>query len=144
MLVSQILKSKSDDGIVTVEPEASVSEAASLLAARRIGAVIVSSDGKTALGILSERDIVRELSKSGAGCLTATVGSIMTAEIVGCGLSDTSDGVLASMTAGRFRHMPVVESGEMVGLISIGDVVKAQLAELEMEKTALESMIKGF
>ena len=144
MLVSQILKSKSDDGIVTVEPEASVSEAASLLAARRIGAVIVSSDGKTALGILSERDIVRELSKSGAGCLTATVGSIMTAEIVGCGLSDTSDGVLASTTAGRFRHMPVVESGEMVGLISIGDVVKAQLAELEMEKTALESMIKGF
>jgi Predicted signal-transduction protein containing cAMP-binding and CBS domains len=144
MLVSQILKSKSDDGIVTVEPEASVAEAAGLLAARRIGAVVVSSDGKSALGILSERDIVRELSKSGAGCLSATVRTIMTAEIVGCGLSDTSDGVLAAMTAGRFRHMPVVEAGEMVGLISIGDVVKAQLAELEMEKTALEDMIKGF
>jgi CBS domain-containing protein len=144
MLVSQILKSKSDDGIVTVAPEASVSDAAKLLAARRIGAVVVSSDGKTAKGILSERDIVRELGKAGAGCLSASVGSIMTAEIVGCSLSDTSDGVLAAMTRGRFRHMPVVEGGEMVGLISIGDVVKAQLSELEMEKTALEDMIKGF
>jgi CBS domain-containing protein len=105
---------------------------------------VVSSDGKTAKGILSERDIVRELGKAGAGCLSASVGSIMTAEIVGCSLSDTSDGVLAAMTRGRFRHMPVVEGGEMVGLISIGDVVKAQLSELEMEKTALEDMIKGF
>jgi CBS domain-containing protein len=144
MLVSQILKSKSDDGIVTVEPGASVAEAAKLLAARRIGAVVVSSDGKAAEGILSERDIVRELAKAGAGCLTANVGSIMTSEIVGCSLSDTSDTVLAAMTKGRFRHMPVAEGGEMVGLISIGDVVKAQLAELEMEKTALEDMIKGF
>jgi CBS domain-containing protein len=100
MLVSQILKSKSDDGIVTVAPEASVSDAAKLLAARRIGAVVVSSDGKTAKGILSERDIVRELGKAGAGCLSASVGSIMTAEIVGCSLSDTSDGVLAAMTKG--------------------------------------------
>jgi CBS domain-containing protein len=144
MLVSQILKSKSDDGIVTVDPAASVAEAAKLLSARRIGAVVVSSDGKTADGILSERDIVRELSKSGAACLTTNAGAIMTAEIVGCGLSDTSDAVLAAMTKGRFRHMPVVEGGEMVGLISIGDVVKAQLSELEMEKTALEDMIKGF
>jgi predicted transcriptional regulator len=68
----------------------------------------------------------------------------MTTEIVGCRLSDKSDDVLAAMTQGRFRHMPVIEAGEMVGLISIGDVVKAQLATLEMEKDALESMIKGF
>lgn len=144
MLVSQILKSKSDDGVVTVAPEASVSEAAKLLAARRIGAVVVSSDGKKAAGILSERDIVRELAKSGAASLSANVGSIMTSEIVGCSLSDNSDTVLAAMTEGRFRHMPVVEDGEMVGLISIGDVVKAQLSELVMQKTALEDMIKGF
>jgi CBS domain-containing protein len=144
MLVSQILKSKSDDGIVTVDPGGSVAEAAKLLAARRIGAVVVSADGKTAEGILSERDIVRELAKDGAGCLSASAGSIMTSEIVGCSLSDTSDSVLAAMTKGRFRHMPVVEGGEMVGLISIGDVVKAQLSELAMEKTALEDMIKGF
>jgi CBS domain-containing protein len=109
MLVSQILKSKSDDGIVTVAPEASVSEAAKLLGARRIGAVVVSSDGKAARGILSERDIVRELGKSGASCLSARVETIMTSEIVGCSLSDTSESVLAAMTKGRFRHMPVVE-----------------------------------
>ncbi|MGP1355287.1 CBS domain-containing protein [Roseicyclus sp.] len=144
MLVQQILKSKSDDGIVTVAPGTSVAEAARLLAARRIGAVVVSRDGKTAEGILSERDIVRELGQAGAGCLSVPVEAIMTAEIVGCRLSDSSDSVLAAMTEGRFRHMPVVEAGEMVGLISIGDVVKAQLATLEMEKDALESMIKGF
>lgn len=144
MLVSQILKAKSDDGIVTVPPGTSVADAAKLLASRRIGAVVVSPDGKSARGIVSERDIVRELAKSGAGCLTARVEEIMTADIVGCGLSDKSDSVLAAMTEGRFRHMPVVEAGEMVGLISIGDVVKAQLATLEMEKDALEGMIKGF
>ena len=144
MLVSQILRSKSDDGIVTVAPGDSVAEAARLLAARRIGAVVVSADGKGAQGILSERDIVRELAASGGACLKARVDAIMTTEIVGCSLSDSSDSVLAAMTKGRFRHMPVVEAGEMVGLISIGDVVKAQLSELEMEKTALEDMIKGF
>jgi CBS domain-containing protein len=144
MLVRQILTSKSDDGIVTVAPGTSLAEAAKLLSARKIGAVVVSPDGKSARGILSERDIVRELGRSGAACLTATVEAIMTTEIVGCRLSDSSDQVLAAMTQGRFRHMPVIEAGEMVGLISIGDVVKAQLAKLEMEKDALESMIKGF
>ena len=144
MLVQQILKSKSDDGIVTLEPGASIADAARLLASRRIGAVVVSPDGKSARGILSERDIVRELANHGASCLTGSVETVMTAEIVGCRLSDSSADVLAAMTKGRFRHMPVIEAGEMVGLISIGDVVKAQLAELAMEKDALESMIKGF
>jgi len=144
MLVSQILKSKSDDGIVTVDPSATLAEAASLLATRRIGAVVVTADGTSVQGILSERDIVRELSKSGNACLIRKVGSIMTSEIVACHLSESSDAVLAAMTEGRFRHMPVMEAGEMVGLISIGDVVKAQLAKLEMEKDALEGMIKGF
>jgi CBS domain-containing protein len=144
MLVSQILKGKSDDGIVTVEPGTSLADAARLLATRRIGAVVVSPDGKRTAGILSERDIVRELSQSGAGCLASSVDAIMTTDIVGCRLSDSSETVLAAMTQGRFRHMPVIEAGEMVGLISIGDVVKAQLAKLEMEKDALEGMIKGF
>ncbi|MDG4647588.1 CBS domain-containing protein [Roseibacterium sp. SDUM158017] len=144
MLVKQILKSKSDDGIVTVQPGTSVADVAKLLSARRIGAIVVSPDGKRAAGIVSERDIVRELGQSGAACMAQDVDSIMTSQIVGCSLSDTSDHVLAAMTQGRFRHMPVVEAGEMVGLISIGDVVKAQLATLEMEKDALESMIKGF
>jgi CBS domain-containing protein len=144
MLVQQILRSKSDDGVVTVAPGTSVAEAAKLLSTRRIGAIVVSPDGKAVSGILSERDIVRELGAGGAACLARTVDEIMTKEIVGCRLSESSDSVLASMTKGRFRHMPVIEAGEMVGLISIGDVVKAQLAKLEMEKDALEGMIKGF
>ena len=144
MLVQQILKSKSDDGVVTIAPETRLEEAATLLAQRKIGAVVVSPDGKAVAGILSERDIVRELAARGAGCMATGVDEVMTREIVTCARSDSSEAVLAMMTKGRFRHLPVVEGGEMVGLISIGDVVKAQLSELAMEKEALESMIKGF
>lgn len=144
MLVQQILKSKSDDGVVTIPPGTRLEEAASLLAQRRIGAVVVSPDGKRVSGILSERDIVRELATRGAACLAVTVDAVMTTDITTCRRTDSSDLVLAKMTEGRFRHLPVVEEGEMVGLISIGDVVKAQLSKLSMEKEALEGMIKGF
>ena len=144
MLVSQILKSKSDDGVVTVPPGTTVGQAAEMLSARRIGAVIISTDGKTLSGILSERDVVRELGRRGAACLTDTVEGIMTARVVTCRRDDRADDILHQMTEGRFRHLPVVENGQMVGLISIGDVVKARLAELSMEKDALEGMIKGF
>ncbi len=144
MLVQQILKSKSDDGVVTIAPGTSLADAARLLAQRKIGAVVVSPDGKRVAGILSERDIVRELANRGVGCMADSVDSVMTQNIVTCGRNDNSDAVLALMTEGRFRHLPVVEAGEMVGLISIGDVVKAQLSELAMEKEALEGMIKGF
>jgi CBS domain-containing protein len=144
MLVQQILKSKSDDGVVTIAPGTSLGDAARMLAQRRIGAVVVSPDGKRVAGILSERDIVRELANKGAGCMNDSVEAVMTSEIVTCGRNDKSDAVLTLMTDGRFRHLPVVEAGEMVGLISIGDVVKAQLSELSMEKEALEGMIKGF
>lgn len=144
MLVQQILKAKSGGDVVTIAPGASVAEAAKLLSERRIGALVVSPDGKSVHGILSERDIVRELGRTGPACMSQDVDSLMTAEIVSCGLSDSSDTVLGKMTEGRFRHMPVIEGGAMVGLISIGDVVKAQLQKLEMEKDALEGMIKGF
>ncbi len=144
MLVSQILKTKSDDGVVTVAPGTSVAKAAEVLSARKIGAVVVSADGKRMAGIVSERDVVRELGRRGPTCLTDTVDSIMTARVVTCTRSERADNVLQKMTDGRFRHIPVVEDGEMVGLISIGDVVKARLAELAMEKDALEGMIKGF
>ena len=110
----------------------------------RIGAVIVSADGKLAKGIVSERDIVRELGRRGAACLGDPVESLMTAKIVSCTRSEGTDAVLGRMTDGRFRHMPVIEDGQMVGLISIGDVVKARLMELAAEKDALEGMIKGF
>lgn len=144
MLVQNILKAKSDDGVVTVEPGDTVGAVAQLLAARKIGAVVVSPDGKTVKGIVSERDIVREISARGAACLTDRVDTIMTRETITCTRSESSDQVLAKMTEGRFRHLPVMEGAGMVGLISIGDVVKAQLAKLEMEKEALEGMIKGF
>jgi CBS domain-containing protein len=144
MLVQQILKSKGDDGVVTVPPGTSVGKAAELLSTRRIGAVIVSPDGKRALGILSERDIVRELGRRGAACLSDPVDTLMTARLVTCHRNESTDEVLGRMTEGRFRHMPVMEGDQMVGLISIGDVVKARLMELAAEKDALEGMIKGF
>ena len=143
MLVSQILKSKPEGNVITIAPEASVAEAVALLSAKRIGAVIVSSDGRHAVGILSERDIVRELGRRGAACLDDTVEEIMTANPVGCAKDDESDHVFQKMTDGRFRHLPVLEDGRMIGLISIGDVVKCRLSELAMEKDALEGMIMG-
>lgn len=144
MLVSQILKSKSDEGVVTVPPGTSVAKVAEVLSARRIGAIVVSVDGKTMLGIVSERDVVRELGRRGSACLTDSVESIMTARVVTCARSDRTTDVMQKMTDGRFRHMPVMEGAEMVGLVSIGDVVKSRLSELSMEKDALEGMIKGF
>jgi CBS domain-containing protein len=144
MLVQQILKSKGDDGVVTVAPGTTVEQVAELLSSRRIGAVIVSSDGKRAKGIVSERDIVRELGRRGAACLSDKVDSLMTAKIISCTRMESTDVVLGRMTDGRFRHMPVIENDQMVGLISIGDVVKARLMELAAEKDALEGMIKGF
>jgi CBS domain-containing protein len=144
MLVSQILKSKADDGVLTIPPQATVADAARMLSERRIGSLVVSSDGRRAQGILSERDIVREIGKRGPNCLSESVESMMTRDLITCTRADSADDVLGTMTQGRFRHLPVVEDGEMVGLISIGDVVKARLSELAMEKDALEGMIKGY
>ena len=143
MLVQQILKSKGDDGVVTVKPGTKLADAAKVLNERKIGTVVISKDGSTADGILSERDIVRELALRGAACLTEKVDEYMTSKLVTCKLSDVADDILAKMTEGRFRHMPVVEEGQMVGLITLGDVVKACLSELAMEKDALEGMIMG-
>lgn len=144
MLVQQILKDKSDEGVVTIAPGSSVSEAVKILSSRRIGALVVSKDGAEVAGIISERDIVRAMGSKGTGCLADPVENLMTSKIVSATREDTVDAVLGKMTEGRFRHMPVMEGTKMVGLISIGDVVKAQLAELSMEKEALEGMIKGF
>ncbi|MBL4627275.1 MAG: CBS domain-containing protein [Roseicyclus sp.] len=144
MLVHKILKEKSSEGVVTIAPGSSVGDAAKTLSARRFGALVVSSDGKDVLGILSERDIVRAIGGSGPGCLADPVETLMTSKIISATRDETIESVLAKMTQGRFRHMPVMDGNEMVGLISIGDVVKAQLAELAMEKEALEGMIKGF
>lgn len=144
MTVAKILQSKGSADVVSVAPDKTVSEAAAILAERRIGSLVVSEDGKTVQGILSERDIVRELGRRGPGCLSETVGEMMTREIVTCQKADKSDLVLAKMTNGRFRHMPVVEDGQMVGIVTLGDVVKYRLEEVQMEKDALEGMIMGF
>ena len=143
MLVAQILKSKSDDGVVTLPPGTSIAKLAETLSQRRIGAVVISTDGKQVAGIVSERDVVREIGRRGPACLTDTVDGIMTARVTTCARGDHADDVLQKMTDGRFRHIPVVDGGQMVGLISIGDVVKARLSELEHEKDALEGMIRG-
>lgn len=143
MLVHQILKAKANEGVMTVGPDATIAEAADILAEKRIGTVVVSEDGKAALGILSERDIVRELARSGSGCLTRSVSDYMTRNLVTCTAQSSTDEVLKKMTDGRFRHMPVVEDDALIGLISLGDVVKAQLQQLAMEKDALEGMIMG-
>ncbi|MCP1170215.1 CBS domain-containing protein [Limimaricola litoreus] len=143
MLVQQILKSKDNDTVATVTPDTSVTEAVRMLSDKRIGALVVSQDGKRAQGIISERDIVREIGRRGPGCLDEKVASLMTADPVTCHRDEPADLVLGRMTEGRFRHIPVVEGEEMIGLISIGDVVKARLAELSMEKDALEGMIMG-
>ncbi|MEM6594398.1 MAG: CBS domain-containing protein [Pseudomonadota bacterium] len=143
MLVSQVLKSKASNEVVTIGPNSSVADAASLLSSKRIGTVVITADGKHAKGILSERDIVREIGKRGPSCLNDPVAEMMTRDPVVCVATDTADAVLSRMTDGRFRHMPVVDSGALIGLITLGDVVKARLAELAMEKDALEGMIMG-
>ncbi|MEP1767638.1 MAG: CBS domain-containing protein [Sulfitobacter sp.] len=143
MLVSQILKSKADDSVITAAPSTTISEAANMLSERRIGTILISTDGKSADGIVSERDIVGQLGRKGASCLTEPVSSIMTTKLVTCDRDMRADFVLEKMTEGRFRHMPVVEEGALIGLISLGDVVKARLSELAMEKDALEGMIRG-
>jgi CBS domain-containing protein len=144
MIVTQILSQKPIVGVVTVTPDLSVAEVAKLLSEKRIGAVVVSRDGKSVDGILSERDIVRELGRRGVPCLDDRVAAVMTGRVMTCAPGDTAEAVLARMTAGRFRHMPVVVDGVLTGLISIGDVVKARLSEIEIEKHALEDMIKGY
>lgn len=144
MLVSQILKGKPTAGVVTIAPGSSLSEAAALLAAKRIGAVVISGDGTSVDGILSERDIVRELGREGPECLSRRVDTVMTRSVFGCKPDDSADLILQTMTARRFRHIPVMEGGRMVGLISIGDVVAARLSELQLEKDALTGMIMGY
>ncbi len=143
MLVHQILSSKPSDAVMTIAEDATVAQAAAILSERRIGCLVVSGTGTRADGIISERDIVREVGRRGSACLSDPVGSIMTRRLVTCTRDETADNVLEIMTNHRFRHLPVVEHGHLIGLISIGDVVKARISELAMEKDALEGMIIG-
>lgn len=144
MIVSQILKSKDTGGVITLTSDASVADAAKIMSDKRIGTIVISDDGgETPAGILSERDIVRELGSQGPSCMDVNVSDMMTKKLITCSPSDTSDSVLGKMTDGRFRHMPVMDGNKMVGLISIGDAVKARLAELAAERDALTGMVMG-
>ncbi|MCC5966044.1 MAG: CBS domain-containing protein [Natronohydrobacter sp.] len=144
MLVSQIIRNKAQQGVVTLQPGVTLGEAAKLLSEKRIGAVVVSSDGAKVAGILSERDIVRVIGQRGPAALSESVDSVMTRNVFGCSPEDNADLVLQTMTQKRFRHLPVMEGDRMIALISIGDVVAARLAELELEKDALTGMIMGY
>ncbi|KAB7615910.1 CBS domain-containing protein [Amylibacter sp. SFDW26] len=144
MLVQKILDSKPKTTIYTITKDHSISDAAADLSAHRIGVLVVSDDGKTIDGILSERDIIRELGKRGTGCLTESVSKFMTGTVISCGLSDSAQTILETMTEGRFRHMPVIDDKKrLVGLITLGDVVKARLEEVSGENAAMMDMIRG-
>ncbi|RED11114.1 CBS domain-containing protein [Pontivivens insulae] len=143
MTVQKILNS-ARGAVETISGDASVLEAAQRLSARKIGALIVSEDGSELRGIVSERDIVREIGARGAAALSDKVVDLMTAKVESCAPDDKLVETLARMTAGRFRHMPVLEDGKLAGIISIGDVVKVRLSEMEHENSALADMIRGY
>ena len=141
MTVRAILDTKGHE-ILSVEPDAKLSVAIKLLGERRIGAVLVMSQGRLE-GILSERDIVRVLGERGARVLEEPVSAVMTRKVVSCRQSDTVAGIMEMMTLGKFRHLPVIEEGMVVGLISIGDIVKWRVREFENEQEALRDYIKS-
>jgi CBS domain-containing protein len=140
MNVAAILKLKGRE-VVTAPPDTSLLEIAKLLGRHRIGCIVIAEpDGKVA-GIVSERDIVREIARAGESVLEAPVESCMTKSVVSCRESDTTDQLMGEMTAHRFRHMPVVDRDQLVGLVSIGDVVRMRIAEAEMEAAAMREYI---
>jgi CBS domain-containing protein len=142
MTVAEVLRQKGTE-VTTIEPSRPVSDALTMLDSHNVGALVVSPDGRVVVGIVSERDVVRHLSRSGVAILDAAVSSIATTAGRTCTPNDSMDDIMAVMTDGRFRHVPVVVHGELAGLISIGDVVKRRLAELERANNQLESFIRG-
>ena len=140
MTVRAILDSKGHH-ILSVEPDARLSAAIKILAERRIGAVLVMSNQRME-GILSERDIVRVLGERGAAVLDEPVSAVMTCKVISCKQSDTVSAIMEMMTLGKFRHLPVLEGDRVVGLISIGDIVKWRVREYETEQEALRDYIK--
>ncbi|MEE9590537.1 MAG: CBS domain-containing protein [Hyphomicrobiaceae bacterium] len=140
MNVAAILKDKGE-GVFTMRPENTLLEVATELASRKIGSVVVTEMGGSIAGIISERDVVRVLAERGPEQLSAPVEQAMTKSVVTCTLSDTIDELMAEMTARRFRHLPVVDDGQLIGIVSIGDVVKQRIAEAEMEAEAMRAYI---
>ena len=140
MTVSSILKGKGA-GVISVAPQDLLASVIDTLAAKRIGAVLVTDAAGNVAGVLSERDVVRALARHGAGALDMTASSFMTAEVVHATPNDTVEHVMETMTRGRFRHVPILENGRLVGIISIGDVVKRRIDDAEHEAQALRDYV---
>lgn len=140
MTVSIILAGKGRE-VVSIEPHATLAAAVALLAEKRIGAVLILGAGRRIAGILSERDIVRALAERGSGALDEPVGQAMTRKVSTCSENETIIGVMERMTTGKFRHLPVVDQGQVTGIVSIGDVVKHRLQEMERDSAAMHDYI---
>jgi CBS domain-containing protein len=141
MIVKSILSTKGGD-VISIEPTATLEAAVSMLAKHRIGALLVLGPDRRVAGILSERDIVRVLAEHGAAVLKKPLSQVMTRNVVTCSQSDSVGVLMERMTTGRFRHLPVVEQDQVIGVISIGDVVKHRVREIEQESAALRDYIQ--
>ena len=141
MTVKAILSVKGTE-VLTIEPTTSLAAAAKLLAERKIGALVVTGPDQRVVGIVSERDIVQELAAHGPAALDLALTVVMTRKVTTCSASDTISSVMERMTAGKFRHLPVLEQGRLAGIVSIGDVVKHRLQEMEREQSALRDYIQ--
>jgi CBS domain-containing protein len=141
MIVKTILSAKGN-AVISIEPTATLETAVRTLAEHRIGALLVLGTDRRVIGILSERDIVRVLAEQGASVLSQPLSQIMTRRVVTCNSSETIGVIMERMTAGKFRHVPVVEQEQVIGVVSIGDVVKYRLQEMEHESAALRDYIQ--
>ena len=140
MNVATILKLKGRE-VRTASAEATLLEIAEMLREHRIGCIVITSEDSKVTGIISERDVVREVARTGAKALAERAETCMTKAVVTCRESDTIDRLMSEMTSHRFRHMPVVDRGRLIGLVSIGDVVRMRIAEAEMEAAAMREYI---
>ena len=141
MIIKSILAAKGDT-VISIEPNASLESAVKMLAQHRIGALLVLGPDRRVVGILSERDVVRVLAERGAGVLAQPLSQVMTRRVVTCSPSDSVGVLMERMTTGKFRHLPVIEHEQVIGIISIGDVVKHRLQEIEQELAALRDYIQ--
>lgn len=140
--VSTILERKGAE-VATIAPDATLLDAAEAMTAANVGSLVVTTGERPVAGIVSERDVVRDLARHGAAPLDRSVSGAMTVDVVTCGPATTTDQLMATMTERRIRHVPVVADGALVGIVSIGDVVKSRLDELELQARSLEQYVTG-
>ena len=139
----QTILSRKGRNVVTIEPSATLQAAIATLAEHHIGAVVVLGADRRVIGLVSERDIVRSFAEFGADALTKRLAQVMTREVATCGEAEPAISIMAQMTTGKFRHIPVIERDQLVGIVSIGDIVKHRLCEMEQESAALRDYIQS-